>query len=89
MKRDSVVIYVVLLLVLQAVSVAFLWVANVLDVNSTGAFSVLLAANLIAFAMVLQVYRSPETVEKVPVETGAPPPQGTAAAPAEAATKPT
>jgi len=63
MKSDSVKAYVIALLVLQAVSVALLWVLNVLSDETSSVFAVLLAANLIAFAMVVQVYRNPGTVE--------------------------
>jgi hypothetical protein len=63
MKSDTVKSYVILLLVLQVISVALLWVLNVLSDETSSVFAVLLAANLIAFAMVVQVYRNPSTVE--------------------------
>lgn len=63
MKSDTVKSFVIAMLLLQAVATAFLWILNVLSVETTGVFAVLLAANLIAFATVLQVYRNPDTVE--------------------------
>src|SRR5271163_1317211 len=60
---DTVKAYVIAILVLQAVSVACLWILNVLSAETSSVFSVLLAANLVAFAIVIQVYRNPSTVE--------------------------
>jgi hypothetical protein len=90
MKSDAVRIYVIAMLALQAISVACLWILNVLSAETSSVFSVLLAANLIAFAMVLQVYRNPATVEPSPVAkepapvpppVSAPAPSGTPATP--------
>jgi flagellar biosynthesis protein FliQ len=60
---DTVKAYVIAILALQAVSVACLWILNVLSAETSSVFSVLLAANLVAFAIVIQVYRNPSTVE--------------------------
>jgi hypothetical protein len=92
MKSDMVKSFVIVMLLLQAVATAFLWILNVLSVETTGVFAVLLAANLLAFATVLRVYRNPDAVDGGPVaKETAPtitpaiaPEQGTAPAPAVA-----
>lgn len=73
MKSDSVTTFVISMLVLQVVSVALLWILNVLSSESTGVFAILLAANLIAFAVVLQTYRNPDSIEKDEPAPSAPP----------------
>ena len=89
MKSDTATLLVVLLLVLQVVATALLWVLDVLSVITTGIFSVLLAADLIAFAMVLQIYRNPGSVEgAAPIEEPAPVPPAPAASAAPATPAP-
>jgi hypothetical protein len=63
MKSDTVTNYVIGMLALQVITVAVLWILNVLSEGSTEAFAILLAANLVAFAMVVQAYRNPESVQ--------------------------
>jgi hypothetical protein len=88
MKSDTVKSFVMVMLLLQAIATIFLWILNVLSVETTGVFAVLLAANLIAFATVLRVYRNPDAVDGGPaVKEDAPaaaPEQGTVPAPAVA-----
>jgi len=79
MKSDMVKSFVIAMLLLQAIATGCLWILNVLSVETTGVFAVLLAANLIAFAVVLQVYRNPDTIDgsmdkQEPSSTVAPPP---------------
>lgn len=62
MKSDDVRLYVTAVLVLQAASTVVLWLLNVLSVATTAAFEVLLAANLVAFAIVMQAYRNPGSI---------------------------
>lgn len=57
MKSNATVPFVVLILALQAIAVAAAWIAKVLTAESTSAFAVLLAADLIAFMIVVHVYR--------------------------------
>jgi hypothetical protein len=82
MKSDAIVPFVVLMLLLQAAATAFLWILNVLSVETTDTFAVLLAANLIAFATIVQLYRNPgrpepesnsDDVPAAPATTGAAP----------------
>jgi len=83
MKSDSARTFAVVMLILQAAATALLWILDVLSVETTAAFEVLLAADLIAFAVVLQIYRNPSSVESE--EPAAQP----AAAPPAAAGAPT
>ena len=62
MKSDNVKLYVTIVLVLQAASTVVLWFLNVLSVRSTATFELLLAANLVAFAIVVQAYRNPDSI---------------------------
>jgi hypothetical protein len=61
-KSDNVKLYVTIVLVLQAASTVVLWFLNVLSVQSTATFEVLLAANLVAFAIIVQAYRNPDSI---------------------------
>lgn len=84
MKSDTVRLYVIVTLILQVASTAALWVVNVLSVNSTAAYELLLAADLVAFAIVLQAYRNPDSISRAsapPPATAAPQPSATTAAP--------
>jgi hypothetical protein len=95
MKSDSIKTFVVAMLLLQAIATASLWILNVLSAETTGVFAVLLAANLIAFAAIVHVYRNPDTLDvspaaKEPAPAAAPTPSpgptpAPAAAPAPAA----
>jgi hypothetical protein len=62
--------FAIAMLLLQAVSVALLWYLSVLSNETSGIFSVLLAANLVAFAVIVQVYRNPGEPEKEKPTTG-------------------
>lgn len=74
MKTDTVVSFVVVMLILQVIATALLWVINVLSDETSSEFAVLLAADVIAFAVVLMVYRNPGDVETdAGSETPAPP----------------
>ncbi len=74
MKTDSAVRFVLVMLVLQVIATALLWFINVLSDETTSVFAVLLAADVIAFAVVLMVYRNPGEVETdTGSETPAPP----------------
>lgn len=89
MKSDMVKSFVIAMLLLQAIATACLWILNVLSVETTGVFAVLLAANLIAFAVVLQEYRNPDTIygsmdKQEPPSTLAPPPPPPVSTPAPA-----
>jgi hypothetical protein len=90
MKSDTVTNYVIGMLVLQVITVAVLWILNVLSEGSTEAFAILLAANLVAFAMVVQAYRNPESVQGSSKSEQTPPaPAAAAPAAPQASTTPT
>ena len=72
MKSDTVVSFVVVMLILQVIATALLWVLNVLSDETTSVFAVLLAADVLAFAVVLQVYRNPGAKAEAKSETPAP-----------------
>ncbi len=82
MKSDSAVSFVVAILVLQAAATALLWYLDVLSILSTEVFAILLAANLLGFAIVMQVYRTPEMVERTSGPSSPPAAQASAAPPA-------
>ncbi len=58
MKSDTVKVFVVGMLALQAVTVALLWLLNAFSVQATAAFAFLLAADVMAFALIAHVYRT-------------------------------
>ncbi len=58
MKSESVKTFVIGLLALQVVAVALLWLLNAFSVQATAAFTFLLSADVVAFALVAQVYKS-------------------------------
>jgi hypothetical protein len=58
MKSDMVKPFVIGMLALQALTVALLWLLDAFSVQATAAFAFLLAANVIVFAIVAEVYRT-------------------------------
>jgi hypothetical protein len=60
MKTEMARLLVVGLLALQVVVVVLLWLLDAFSVQATAAFALLLAADVIAFAVVAQVYRTSE-----------------------------
>jgi len=65
MKTDLVVPFVLGMIALQVVTVILVWLLAAFSVEATAAFAFLLAANVTAFALVVQVYRdSGETAER-------------------------
>lgn len=58
MKSDTVKVFVIGMLALQAVTVALLWLLDAFSVEATAAFAFLLAANVMAFALIAHVYRT-------------------------------
>ena len=58
MKSDMVKPFVIGVLVLQAITVALLWLLDAFSVQATAAFAFLLAANVTVFAIVAHVYRT-------------------------------
>jgi hypothetical protein len=73
MKSDMVKPFVIGVLVLQALTVALLWLLDAFSVQATAAYAFLLAANVTVFAIVAHVYRT--TKEE---ETNGAPAQATA-----------
>ena len=58
MKSDMVKPFVIGMLALQALTVALLWLLDAFSVQATAAFAFLLAANVIVFAIVAEIYRT-------------------------------
>lgn len=91
MKSSTVVTFVIVVLLLQVVSTALLWIVNVLSTQSSSVFAILLAADILAFVAVVQVYRDPRSSESTTANalpaSSLPPPQN-ASPPAQAPTSP-
>jgi hypothetical protein len=83
-KSDSAVSFVIAILGLQVVATALMWYLDVLSTLSTEVFAILLAASLLGFAIVLQVYRTPEMVERTSGPSSSPAAQAPVASPASA-----
>ena len=59
---------VILLLLLQVITIVFLWTLDALNQVSEGTFALFLAADMIGFAMVSYLYRHEQEME-VPSKT--------------------
>ena len=58
MKSDMVKPLLIGMLMLQALTVALLWLLDAFSIEATAAFALLLAGNIVAFALVAHVYRT-------------------------------
>ena len=88
MKSDMVKPFVIGVLVLQAITVALLWLLDAFSVQATAAFAFLLAANVTVFAIVAHVYRTTKdetTRTSAQATTSSPVPAQAIGVPAEVA----